>query len=156
MDVKTIDSTWFFQQLDNKGASLRELARFMSLDPSAVSRMLNGERKMSADEQDQISNFLAVDLREVAARRRGAETGLSENNQATYDSESGSPKPAVRMFTEDDIIYKGDKRWMAKEDGTLIELHPAYGAMKATMTVPADLDLTAPADPDWGKVYGDD
>jgi hypothetical protein len=30
---------------------------------------------------------------------------------------------------------------------------PIFGCMKGTMTIPPDLDLTAPADPDWGKVY---
>ena len=32
---------------------------------------------------------------------------------------------------------------------------PIFGCMKGTMTIPADLDLTAPADPEWGKVYQD-
>jgi hypothetical protein len=32
---------------------------------------------------------------------------------------------------------------------------PIFGCMKGTMTIPADLDLTAPADPEWGKVYED-
>jgi hypothetical protein len=31
--------------------------------------------------------------------------------------------------------------------------HPAFGAMKGTVTIPAGVDLTEPADPDWGKVY---
>jgi len=33
---------------------------------------------------------------------------------------------------------------------------PIFGCMKGTMTIPSDLDLTAPADPDWGKVYDDE
>jgi hypothetical protein len=33
---------------------------------------------------------------------------------------------------------------------------PIFGCMKGTMTIPVDLDLTAPADPDWGKVYEDE
>ena len=31
--------------------------------------------------------------------------------------------------------------------------HPLIGAMKGTFTIPRDLDLTQPADPEWGKVY---
>lgn len=31
--------------------------------------------------------------------------------------------------------------------------HPLLGAMKGTVTFTSDLDLTQPADPDWGKVY---
>jgi len=33
--------------------------------------------------------------------------------------------------------------------------HPLFGAMKGLLAVPADLDLTQPADADWGKVYDD-
>jgi transcriptional regulator with XRE-family HTH domain len=151
-----IDSTWFYEKLAERGASLRDMARFMGLDPSAVSRMLNGERKMSAEEQDQIADYLGVNLGEVAARRRGEGAGFGEKKQAGYQAEQIQTTPAVKMFTEDDIIYKDGKRWMELDDGTLIELHPAYGCMKGTMTIPDDLDLTAPADPDWGKVYDDD
>lgn len=31
-----------------------------------------------------------------------------------------------------------------------------YGAMKGTMKLDPSVDLTEPADPDWGKVYEDD
>ncbi|MCL6709206.1 helix-turn-helix domain-containing protein [Pseudomonas sp. R2.Fl] len=153
-----IDSDWFYEKLAERNASLRDMARFMGLDPSAVSRMLKGERKMSAEEQDQISAFLGVGLAEVATRRRGGSMGFAETKQEAYASGSGSPAldPSVKMFTEADIIYKDGKRWMETSDGTLLELHPAFGCMKGTMTIPDDLDLTAPADPDWGKVYEDD
>ena len=67
-----IDTAWFHQQLEQRGESVRGLARFIGIDPSAVSRMLKGERKMSAEEQDQIPNFLSVNLEEIAARRPSA------------------------------------------------------------------------------------
>lgn len=154
-----IDTAWFHQQLDERGESVRRLARFMGLDPSAVSRMLKGDRKMSADEQDQVSNFLGVNLEEIAMRRRGEYAGFAESKQAAYKSHNPSiypDLPPVKMFTEQDIIYKDGKRYMETEAGELLELHPAYGCMKGTMTIPDDLDLTAPADPEWGKVYEDD
>jgi len=31
--------------------------------------------------------------------------------------------------------------------------HPIFGALKGLTHVPEGVDLTAPADPDWGKVY---
>jgi len=35
--------------------------------------------------------------------------------------------------------------------------HPMFGCMKGLIVIPDDLDLTAPADPDWGKhTYGRD
>jgi hypothetical protein len=33
------------------------------------------------------------------------------------------------------------------------ERHPIFGALKGSVHVPEDVDLTEPADPDWGKVY---
>lgn len=33
------------------------------------------------------------------------------------------------------------------------ERHPIFGALKDVTFVPAGVDLTEPADPDWGKVY---
>jgi transcriptional regulator with XRE-family HTH domain len=152
-----IDSTWFYEQLAERGVSLRDMARFMGLDPSAVSRMLNGERKMSAEEQDQIADYLGSALEEVAARRRGEGAGFGEKKQADYASEgSGLLEPAepdVKMFTEDDIIYKDGKRWMELDDGTLLELHPAYGCMKGTLTILPGVDLTAPMD--WDEEWGE-
>lgn len=151
-----IDTTWFHQQLDAKGESVRGLARFMGLDPSAVSRMLKGERKMSADEQDLISNFLGINLEEVAARRRGDQVGFGERKQEDYKARAASPYPELsptKMFTEDDIIYKDGKRYMETRDGRLLELHPAYGCMKGTITVMPGVDLTAPMD--WDVEWGD-
>lgn len=34
--------------------------------------------------------------------------------------------------------------------------HPLFGCMKGTSIVMPGVDLTEPADPDWGKVYDDD
>jgi hypothetical protein len=35
------------------------------------------------------------------------------------------------------------------------ERHPLFGALKDVTFIPAGVDLTEPADPDWGKVYED-
>ncbi|WP_112973692.1 MULTISPECIES: helix-turn-helix domain-containing protein [unclassified Rhizobium] len=157
-----IDSAWFYEKLSARDASLRDMARFMGLDPSAVSRMLSGERKMSAEEQDQIADYLGLPLAEVAAHRRGDAAGLAEKKQAGYEGGGTAPvlpdEPPVKMFTEDDVIYKDGKRWMELEDGTLIELHPAWGCMKGTLTIMPGVDLTAPMDWDeeWGeKLYNE-
>ena len=31
--------------------------------------------------------------------------------------------------------------------------HPIFGALKGSVHIPEGIDLTEPADPDWGKVY---
>jgi transcriptional regulator with XRE-family HTH domain len=158
-----IDSDWFYKKLKENGSSASELARYLNLDPSSVSRMLKGERKMSAEEQDGVSAFLSVPLEIVAIHRRGEGEfyGLSERKQEAYSAGSGPPDtdPSQKMFSEEDIIYKDGKRWMEKEDGALVELHPAYGCMKGTITVMPGVDLTAPMDWDgyeWGeKLYNE-
>jgi hypothetical protein len=33
------------------------------------------------------------------------------------------------------------------------ERHPLFGALKGVTSVPPGVDLTEPADPDWGKIY---
>lgn len=33
------------------------------------------------------------------------------------------------------------------------EHHPIFGALKGSVHIPEGVDLTEPADPDWGKVY---
>ena len=33
------------------------------------------------------------------------------------------------------------------------ERHPLFGALKGLVRIPPGVDLTEPADPDWGKVY---
>ena len=33
------------------------------------------------------------------------------------------------------------------------ERHPLFGALKGVTFIPPGVDLTEPADPDWGKVY---
>ena len=148
--MATINSIWFHEKLAEKGASLRDMARFMDLDPSAVSRMLSGERKMSADEQDNIATFLGADLAEVAAHRRGEVSGFGETQQQAY-----VPEP-VKMFTKDDIIYKDGKRWMKGRDERLVELHPAFGCMKGTITIMPGVDLTEPMEFEWGgKLYNE-
>lgn len=155
-----INTEWFRLKLREKGRSASALAAFLGLDKSAVSRLLNGGRDVSAEEQDKIAQFLGVDVAEVAMHRRGKRTGFAEKKQEAYvqDLRRSALEPPVDMFTEADIIHKDGKRWMEAPDGTLIELHPAFGCMKGTITVMPGVDLTAPMDWDeeWGeKLYNE-
>ncbi|MDQ0320982.1 transcriptional regulator with XRE-family HTH domain [Pararhizobium capsulatum DSM 1112] len=137
-----IDSAWFYQQLEKDGRSLRGMARTLGLDPSAVSRMLRGERKMTADEQDGIAEYLDVPMVEVAARRRGKALGLAERGQ----------EPLIR----DDKVSAQGKRGNGDTHGADNFLDRIRGRMAGTITVAPGVDLTEPADPDWARVYDDD
>jgi hypothetical protein len=108
----------------------------MGIDKSAVSRLLKGERKMSAEDQDAIADFLGVTIREVAMRRGTGASGFGENKQAAYIAR--------------------DSRDNRQEDNSAFR-HPIFGCMKGTMTIPPDLDLTAPIDDvEWSdKIYNE-
>jgi len=60
-----MDGSWFSQSLERVGASQADLARHLRLAPSAVSRMLKGERQMRPLEVVQIAAFLRVPEDEV-------------------------------------------------------------------------------------------
>jgi len=60
-----MDVIWFHQALERIGASQADLARHLRLAPSAVSRMLKGERQMRQLETVQIAGFLGVSPDEV-------------------------------------------------------------------------------------------
>ena len=60
-----MDTSWFQQSLERIGATQADLARHLRLAPSAVSRMLKGERQMKQVETVQIASFLRVSPEEV-------------------------------------------------------------------------------------------
>jgi phage repressor protein C with HTH and peptisase S24 domain len=69
-----MDTGWFNQALERIGATQADLARHLRLAPSAVSRMLKGERQMKQLETVQIAAFLGVSPDDVL-RRAVADTG---------------------------------------------------------------------------------
>src|SRR5262245_57207279 len=60
-----MDSSWFNQALERVSASQADLARHLRLAPSAVSRMLKGERQMKPLEVVDVASFLRVPEEEV-------------------------------------------------------------------------------------------
>ena len=70
-----MDGSWFSQALERAGASQADLARHLRLAPSAVSRMLKGERQMKPLEVVHIAAFLRVPEEEVL--RHAVETPAS-------------------------------------------------------------------------------
>lgn len=69
-----MDTSWFNQALERIGATQADLARHLRLAPSAVSRMLKGERQMKQLETVQIAAFLGVSPDDVL-RHAVADTG---------------------------------------------------------------------------------
>jgi transcriptional regulator with XRE-family HTH domain len=127
-----IDTAWFHQQLEKRGSSVRGLARHLGLDASAVSRMLKGERKMSAEEQDRIAAFLGLSLEEVASHRRGGPAGFGESEQSPYSADVDQMGPhdaSKEWYSEKDVIYRGrqalDGRsgWRTRRTASSLRLH---------------------------------
>jgi phage repressor protein C with HTH and peptisase S24 domain len=68
MEIAIMDTGWFQQALDRVGATQADLARHLRLAPSAVSRMIKGERQMKLLEAVQVAGFLGVPEEEVLRR----------------------------------------------------------------------------------------
>lgn len=122
-----IDSEWFFNQLKEKGYSLRRFAEAIGMDASAASRLLNGQRSMSAEEQDRIAAFLGVSIAEIATHRGSAGGGFGEVEQTGYEAAGTAIKPASKLADLD------------KEDPYS---DPLFGCMKGTITIMPGVDLT--------------
>jgi transcriptional regulator with XRE-family HTH domain len=144
-----IDSAWFYQRLQQEGRSLRDMARALGMDASAVSRMLRGERKMSADEQDGIAVYLGVSLGEVAMRRRGEAPGFGEQAQEALKMDV-DPVAASRIPTQP----SPSKPAATADERSFLER--IRERMAGTVTIPPGVDVTEPADPEWGKVYDEE
>jgi phage repressor protein C with HTH and peptisase S24 domain len=123
-----MDGSWFSGALARVGASQADLARHLRLAPSAVSRMLKGERQMKPLEVVHIAAFLHVPEEEVlrhavdtAARPPAAEASRpgrgrppSTGNVPSTASASGPDRIPIRsgarggtdqeMFLEDGPI----------------------------------------------------
>lgn len=66
MPIK-MNARWFQNQLETKQITQRKLAKALKVDPSAVSLMLHGKRKMHLDEAVEFAKLLGVPLDEVLA-----------------------------------------------------------------------------------------
>ncbi|MDB5526372.1 MAG: Plasmid maintenance system antidote protein [Rhizobium sp.] len=144
-----IDSEWFYRQLERDGRSLRDMAKGLGLDPSAVSRMLRGERKMSAEEQDGIAEYLGISINEVAMRRRGEAIGFGEQAQEALNMDVGRAA----------VSRKREEPTQSEPDASVDErsfLERIRERMAGSVTIPPGVDVTEPADPEWGKVYDEE
>jgi peptidase S24-like protein/helix-turn-helix protein len=83
-----MQSMWFQEALDRVGASQADLARHLRLAPSAISRMMKGERQMKLLEAVQIAAFLGVAQDDVLRHAGG---GVAEVPVAASHGRRGRP-----------------------------------------------------------------
>jgi phage repressor protein C with HTH and peptisase S24 domain len=117
-----MDTIWFQETLERAGTTQADLARHLGLAPSAVSRMLRGERQMKLLEAVQIASFLGVTQDEVL-RRAGDDTAQPPAEPARR----GRPPRAASSFPlmrQDQMPIKsaargGGEQQMFLEDGPI-------------------------------------
>ncbi len=59
------NTKWFRDRLAEREMSLRQIARKINLDPSALSLTFRGKRKMTLEEANQIAGLLGVQVTEI-------------------------------------------------------------------------------------------
>ena len=112
-----MDAQWFQARIKDQRKSQRALARALGIDPSQVTNMLKGRRRMQLQEASAIANFLNAPVEEVlrhaglavsAGARRAKLAGwidevgeihLSDQPEADVDAPATAPEGtiAVRM-----------------------------------------------------------
>jgi len=85
MKLLEIDDQFFREALRAADKSQREMARFMGLDPAAITLMLQGRRAMQLSEAQQIAEFLGIAVEDVLRH-----AGLQLSGES-----GGGAKPAV-------------------------------------------------------------
>lgn len=127
-----MDGSWFNQALSRIGASQADLARHLRLAPSAVSRMLKGDRQMKPLEVVHIAAFLhvpedevlrhAVDVSAASPAAEAPRPGRGRPPSTGSNVSAGAP---ARAFSESDRIpirsgaRGGTDQEMFLEDGPI-------------------------------------
>ncbi len=67
-EASLVNKQWFISRLEDRDMSMRELAKHMALDVSALSLMFSGKRRITADEAGQLAIHLQEPVEEVLKR----------------------------------------------------------------------------------------
>ncbi|MEX2631289.1 MAG: helix-turn-helix transcriptional regulator [Tistlia sp.] len=77
-----VASGWFARRLAEIGETQRGLARFLGADPSTVSKMLSGVRRIRLEEAEALARFLRVPLLDVLEQAGVSLQGVGETQPA--------------------------------------------------------------------------
>lgn len=107
----------------------------------------------------QIERVIGSKLPPVAQRHRAWWSNSPTNNVMTKAwLEAGFRSEQVDMESGR-LVFRRDEQDQPSPAtaGTQHARHPLFGCMKGTVHIPEGVDLTAPADPEWGELaYGND
>lgn len=120
-----MDTGWFHEALERAGRTQADLARHLGLLPSAVSRMLRGERQMKLLEAVQVAQFLGVSQDEVL--RRAGQAGAAPPAPPDAGRRGRPPRAAAPMVppSRQDVMpirsagRGGGEQRMFLEDGPI-------------------------------------
>ena len=104
-----MDTHWFQGALDKAGVSQADLARHLALAPSAVSRMLKGERQMKLLEAVQTAAFLGVSQEEVL-RHAGDPSTVPPSTEPARRGRPPRPAPAFGLNRQDPLPIRSAAR----------------------------------------------
>ena len=119
-----MDAIWFQAALDRVGASQADLARELGLAPSAISRMLKGERLMKLTEAVRVAAFLGIPQEEVL-RHGGADAPPPPRAEPARRGRPPHGPATASLAARDDAIpirsagRGGGEQEMFLEDGPI-------------------------------------
>ncbi len=119
-----VDSAWFARRLGEIGETQRTLARFLGSDPSIVSKMLGGVRRIRLDEAERLARFLRVPLIDVLEHAGVAVAGVEAAGQGPATVEHPAQGAAAALVG----LVDGDGRiapWRGPPEEILLPLGAA-------------------------------
>jgi transcriptional regulator with XRE-family HTH domain len=94
-----VDAAWIRDRLQDTGKTQRDVARVLGIDSSGVSRLLDGRRKLGADEARAIRTFL-----DGAAPGSALSTTAARANESMAKRNLSGPKPRTRLSADIPIL----------------------------------------------------
>lgn len=118
-----IDGEWIRQNLQRSRVTQRELARRVGMDPSVVSRLLDGKRKLQMDEARKIRAFFDAP---TSAGGRAPEDATKRAGEIDPRRRPPGPRPRHRFSADIPIYNLHDGKWpyFALENGQAAEYRP--------------------------------
>lgn len=145
MENTLLDRDWFKERLDRIGKSQNAMARHLGRNPSAMSKMMSGERKMKLSEAERIARFIQEPIEEVL-KHAGVKLTTARPGRINFDytiSEAGNVEPAEPRALRLSVVARAES--MISGDTPVIAAQ--VRAMKGALAIWDDaLVLFAAAD----------
>lgn len=103
-----VDAEWVREHLDRSGRTQRSLAKALNLDPSGVSRILEGDRKIRAEEIPLLLDFFGATEGTMPTDRPVRDLAVNETPRMDGERKRRVPGPKPRLKGASDLpVYGG-------------------------------------------------